>query len=64
MSGKINTSEAAQLWEESRSIREWSKGRIDDCENECGRLRVELAAALERVKYLEEHIAILEKEGQ
>lgn len=28
LSGKINTSDAAELWSESRSIREWSAERI------------------------------------
>lgn len=28
LSGKINTSDAAELWTESRSIREWSAERI------------------------------------
>lgn len=31
-SGKIGTSDAAQLWEESRAIREWSKTRIAELE--------------------------------
>jgi regulator of replication initiation timing len=29
-SGKIATSEASQLWEESRSIREWATNRISE----------------------------------
>lgn len=68
MSGKIATSEAAQLWEESRAIREWSATRITACDNECKLLRSELREAKERIVLLEaqlrdanEHIADLER---
>lgn len=29
LSGKINSSDATELWQESRSIRDWSKAQID-----------------------------------
>lgn len=67
MSGKIATSEATQLWEESRSIREWSAQRIQECDRECASLRVALSDALTRIRNLEDqledayaHIATLE----
>jgi flagellar motility protein MotE (MotC chaperone) len=77
MSGKIATTEAAQLWEESRAIREWSTQRMAACDKECSNLRSELTEALTRISALEkqneelteqlaeahEHIAQLESGG-
>jgi chromosome segregation ATPase len=34
LSGKVSTSEATDLWAESRSIREWSAGRIAELTEE------------------------------
>lgn len=46
-SGKIKTSDASDLWEESRSIRNWSQGRINEL--------TELVDKLEkRIKTVEE----------
>lgn len=53
MSGKIATTEAAQLWEESKAIREWSAARIDKCDEEILRLNTELAIAKNRIDELE-----------
>lgn len=68
MSGKIATTEAAQLWEESRAIREWSAKRMEACDAECSNLRNALTEALGRIKTLEdqlenahEHILDLER---
>jgi septal ring factor EnvC (AmiA/AmiB activator) len=47
MSGKINTSEAQQLWEESRAIRDWSSQEIQS-------LRAALSEAMSRISHLEE----------
>jgi chromosome segregation ATPase len=69
MSGKIATTEAAQLWEESRAIREWSAKRMEACDAECTSLRAALSEALGRINSLEEqlenaheHILDLERE--
>jgi chromosome segregation ATPase len=49
-SGKIGTSEAEQLWEESRSIREWATSRI-----------AELNGVVEK---LEKKVALLEEHNE
>lgn len=49
MSGKIATSEAKQLWEESRAIREWSTTEIKS-------LRDSLSASLSRISELEKQL--------
>jgi len=54
MSGKIGSTEAHDLWEESRSIRDWATARIDKCDEEIVQLRTELEAARERIRQLEE----------
>lgn len=41
-SGKIETTEARDLWAESASIREWSRRRIEALEAENARLRQEM----------------------
>jgi hypothetical protein len=61
MSGKIATTEAAQLWEESRSIREWSAARIDKCDEEIGRLTDQLRIARARITEVEKENRRLEK---
>ena len=40
-SGKVKNSDASQLWEESRSIREWSAAQIKRLEDEIQELRTE-----------------------
>lgn len=61
MSGKIGTTEAATLWEESRAIREWSAARIDKCDEEILRLKVELEKAKARIAELEKEKRRLER---
>lgn len=46
-SGKIETSDASELWEESRSIRDWSQLRMKELNETCARLE-------NRVRDLEE----------
>jgi hypothetical protein len=40
-SGKIETTEAAELWAESRSIRDWSQARIRELEQRVETLEAE-----------------------
>ena len=54
MSGKIASTEAHDLWEESRSIREWATARVDKCDEEIVRLNKLLDDAKARIKRLEE----------
>lgn len=54
MSGKIGSTEAHDLWEESRSIRDWATARIDKCDEEILSLREQLTAARARITVLEE----------
>jgi flagellar motility protein MotE (MotC chaperone) len=61
MSGKIGTTEAATLWEESRAIREWSAARIDKCDEEILRLKGELDKAKARIAELEKEKRRLEQ---
>lgn len=61
MSGKIGTTEAATLWEESRAIREWSAARIDKCDEEILRLKAELEKAKARIAELEKEKRRLER---
>jgi len=61
MSGKIATTEAAQLWEESRAIREWSAARIDKCDEEIARLTEQLKIARARITEVEKENRRLEK---
>jgi len=61
MSGKIATTEAAQLWEESRAIREWSAARIDKCDEEIFRLTEQLKIARARITEVEKENRRLEK---
>jgi hypothetical protein len=56
-SGKIETSDAAELWEESRSIREWSAKRMGELNELVGSLEV-------RVRDLEIHNGNLEIENR
>lgn len=48
LSGRIATSEATQLWEESTALRNEYKHRLDACEIEIKRLRNELQACTAR----------------
>lgn len=59
-SGKVATSDASQLWEESRAIRAWSteelgrlRERVAVVEKDRDDCRSQLAAALERIAKLE-----------
>lgn len=53
MSGKIGNSDAEQLWQESRAIRDWSTERIDAYVKEIHDLREELADLTSRYAALE-----------
>jgi hypothetical protein len=53
MSGKINTSEATDLWAESKAIRDWSAERLKACDEEIAALRTALSSALSRIDALE-----------
>lgn len=53
MSGKIANSDAEQLWEESRAIREWSTNRINEYEADIDKLRKELSNLSSRFTALE-----------
>lgn len=55
-SGKIGTSDAAQLWKESKDIRDWSTKRLEAADAEIGELR-------ERVDHLWTRIRGLEKKN-
>lgn len=61
MSGKIATTEAAQLWDESRAIREWSAARIDKCDEQIANLTEQLRMARARITELERENRRLEK---
>lgn len=59
-SGRIESSDAKDLWEESRAIREWSSNRIDQLsdriealERENQELKASLRKAQERIDELE-----------
>lgn len=59
-SGRIESSEAADLWEESRSIRDWSQAHIKELREEIDTLRANhsecethLAEATKRISALE-----------
>lgn len=52
MSGKIATTEATQLWEESAAIRVWSAARIDKCDQEILRLNADLDISKAEVRRL------------
>lgn len=52
-SGSIKSTEAADLWAQSESIRDWAMGRIESLEKQ-------LEASLEREARLRERVAKLE----
>lgn len=56
-SGKIETSDARELWAESRAIRDWSMGRIQELNELVRRLE-------ERIKLLEEDNKVLTQENR
>jgi len=60
MSGKIGTTEAHDLWEESRAIREWSAARIDKCDEEIHNLRTQLGDANAEISKLKAEVRRLE----
>ena len=64
MSGKIATSEATDLWAESRSIREWALQRIEAADKEILDLRASLRDVLEQLERAHEHIAALERRNE
>jgi hypothetical protein len=64
MSGKIATTEAAQLWEESKAIRDWSAARIDKCDQEIIRLTAELDAARIEIRRLNQLLEKREGRGE
>lgn len=64
MSGKIATTEAAQLWAESTAIREWSAARIDKCDQEIIRLNDALAGAKAEIRRLEGLLREREDRGE
>lgn len=53
MSGKIGTSDAEQLWAESKAIRDWSKERLEMQDKEITDLREALSALSSRCSALE-----------
>lgn len=56
-SGSIDSTEAATLWAQSESIRDWAMGRIESLEGQ-------LAASLEREAVLRERVAKLEAHAE
>lgn len=55
-SGRIESSDAKELWEESRSIRDWSQDRIRELTREVAQLREELRVARGRIAELERSV--------
>lgn len=53
LSGKIANSDAEQLWEESRAIREWSQSRLQTQEDEIVELRKTVGDLSRRIGDLE-----------
>lgn len=53
LSGKIANSDAEQLWAESKSIRDWSKDRLESCEDEIRELREALGKISSRLAVVE-----------
>lgn len=54
MSGKIGTSDAEQLWAESKAIRDWSANQLASQTQEIQELRAELGRLANRCSILEE----------
>jgi hypothetical protein len=61
-SGKIDSSEARDLWAESAAIREWSRTRIEQLERENRELRERDRHNTERIAQLELRLQQLEGE--
>ncbi len=61
-SGKIETTEAKDLWAESRSIRKWSQERIEELNGVVGRLEKRNAELEQRVDNLEAENLALHRE--
>lgn len=61
-SGKIETSDAAQLWAESRSIRDWSTKRLEELNQLVARLEVQLGTVRTENRALHQRVAELEGE--
>jgi TolA-binding protein len=62
LSGKIANSDAEQLWEESRAIRDWSRERLDVCESEIRDLRSALSKMSNRFAVMESENTMLREE--
>ena len=62
MSGKIGTSDADQLWAESKAIRDWSTERMKAQDEEIANLRAELGRLSARCTELEEKNERLQSE--
>lgn len=60
LSGRIGSSDAHDLWEESKSIRDWSSQRIDALVRENEELRAELARIDNRLSKALRRVAELE----
>lgn len=62
MSGKIATSDAEQLWAESKAIRDWSAERLRAADNEIAELRKRVDRLWRRIRELEDRNLELEDE--
>lgn len=61
-SGKIETTEAKELWAESRAIRKWSQERIETLNTTVARLEARNAELETRVEHLEDENTALHRE--
>lgn len=61
-SGKIETTEAKDLWEESRAIRKWSQERIETLNGLVARLEARNVELEKRVDHLEDENDALHRE--
>lgn len=61
-SGRIETSEAASLWETQREIRREAVSRADDLEKRMEAMRTELAKAYRRIAVLEAQLGVVSDE--
>lgn len=61
-SGKIETTEAKELWSESRAIRKWSQERITTLNDLVSRLEARNAELESRVDHLEDENETLHRE--
>lgn len=61
LSGRINTTEAADLWKESGEIRKWSQGRIDAQDAKIARLEERIDGLFKENRSLTDQIVVLKK---